>query len=182
MLSISSSSPWQPLLVFNKLIYINNLRGCFWHLHCVSIPTKWESALPWQKTLLSTVRDQRQMDTCTRTRVQTYTHVVLGAAVAAVVPPTTGWCTLSLFWITAAQPIREQSLRATPIALSHRVQRFPTLQEWGTSWQRAPCSPTSSFSHFNSSANWLMIEPIKGDFKIALSSLQWVIYCQWCYN
>lgn len=95
--------------------------------------------------------------------MQTYTHTVYEAAVTAVVPVATGWCTLSLLWINAAQPMREQPQWNTPIALSHWVV---TLQEWGISWQWAPCSSTSTFSHFSGSANWLMIKPIKVDFNI----------------
>ena len=75
----------------------------------------------------------------TNTYTHTHTHRVSEAAVTAVMPLATGWCTLSLFWISAARPIRKRPRWNTPMALSHWVV---ALQEWGAS--QAPNFHTST--------------------------------------
>lgn len=161
MLSIPSSSPWQPLLVFNKLIYINNLQGCFWHLYCIFMKDSPSLANPFPLLCHHLTVVQTHTFTCEHTDVCAYkhAHIVLEAAVAAGPPLATGWCTLSLLYINATVPEPALPQWNAPTALSLRPRGY--CASWlSAMWHETPTSQLSS-------AKRLMSGAIKSDFNIA---------------
>lgn len=179
----ASSSPWQPLLVFNKLIYIKESPrmlltfSLYFGAHQIrdgTSPANPPSLLTGLSPLNST-RLQTQMDTCTNIHRDCIGSSCHSSGVTA------GWCTSSLFWISPANK------GAASVEYTNSfVSLNPTIVHSGVSRStvyhdnelRVTHASSTSFSHSSSSANRLMNKPIKSDFSIAfhlncIASSQW---------